>query len=76
MTFRAFAQIGGRALPPAGIAAPLGSDAVASSRRSQPEREQPTFVILGTIEARKNHLMLLDIWTRLVQRWATKRRSC
>ena len=26
----------------------------------------PTFVVLGTIEARKNHLLLLDIWSRLI----------
>jgi glycosyltransferase involved in cell wall biosynthesis len=32
------------------------------------EPEQPTFVILGTIEARKNHLMLLHVWSRLVER--------
>jgi glycosyltransferase involved in cell wall biosynthesis len=28
----------------------------------------PTFVVLGTIEARKNHLMLLEIWERLAER--------
>lgn len=27
----------------------------------------PAFVIVGTIEARKNHLMLLHVWTRIVQ---------
>lgn len=30
--------------------------------------EQSTFVVLGTIEARKNHLMLLQLWSRLIQR--------
>jgi glycosyltransferase involved in cell wall biosynthesis len=29
---------------------------------------RPTFVTLGTIEARKNHLLLLQIWERLVRR--------
>lgn len=30
--------------------------------------DRPTFVILGTIEARKNHIMLLQIWSRLIDR--------
>jgi glycosyltransferase involved in cell wall biosynthesis len=29
---------------------------------------RPTFVVVGTIEARKNHLMLLEIWERLIDR--------
>ena len=33
--------------------------------------DRPTFVVLGTIEARKNHLMLLQIWERLIQRFGT-----
>jgi glycosyltransferase involved in cell wall biosynthesis len=31
------------------------------------EPERPTFVMLGTIEARKNHLLLLQVWTRLAR---------
>jgi glycosyltransferase involved in cell wall biosynthesis len=43
--------------------APLGLGLVAG----QPEpADQPYFVCLGTIEARKNHVLLLDIWQRLV----------
>lgn len=56
--------------PPPAIAAPLGTD-VASAGPPGPTSDsagKPTFVILGTIEARKNHLMLLHVWTRLVQR--------
>jgi len=53
--------------PPA-IAAPLGCDAWPRSRREVDDGSRPTFVILGTIEARKNHLLLLHVWTRLVQR--------
>lgn len=30
---------------------------------------RPTFVVLGTIEARKNHLMLLEVWERLIERF-------
>ena len=62
----AFAGQDGIALP-ATIAAPLGTDlgGKRADRRAAPER--PTFVMLGTIEARKNHLMLLQIWARLVR---------
>ena len=37
----------------------------ASTRDRRPS--EPTFVMLGTIEARKNHLLLLQIWARLVR---------
>jgi glycosyltransferase involved in cell wall biosynthesis len=30
--------------------------------------DTPTFVTVGTIEARKNHLFLLQLWTRLAQK--------
>ena len=33
---------------------------------------RPTFVVLGTIEARKNHLLLLRIWKRLVSRLGSR----
>lgn len=51
---------------PAMIAAPLGTDLSDSSRQPQAPRERATFVVLGTIEARKNHLLLLQIWERLI----------
>jgi glycosyltransferase involved in cell wall biosynthesis len=31
--------------------------------------DRPTFAVLGTIEGRKNHLMLLRIWSRLIDRF-------
>lgn len=51
------------------VVAPLGSDAfeISSTKQMQP----PTFVILGTIEARKNHLMMLNVWARLVERFGS-----
>jgi glycosyltransferase involved in cell wall biosynthesis len=52
---------------PPTIRALLGSDAIPASRLA-PKPGRPSFVILGTIEARKNHLMLLHVWARLVQR--------
>ncbi|MBU1213224.1 MAG: glycosyltransferase family 4 protein [Alphaproteobacteria bacterium] len=33
-------------------------------------REQPYFVILGTIEPRKNHLLLLNVWRRIAEETA------
>ena len=51
---------------PPSKAAWLGIDDLPRIEFVQPER--PTFVTLGTIEARKNHLLLLNIWERLVER--------
>jgi glycosyltransferase involved in cell wall biosynthesis len=51
--------------------APLGVrpfSRVNTKSYSTPER--PYFVVLGTIEPRKNHLMLLNLWTRLVSAMA------
>jgi glycosyltransferase involved in cell wall biosynthesis len=52
---------------PPGVAAWLGSER-APAVTSADARERPTFVTLGTIEARKNHLLLLNIWDRLIER--------
>jgi glycosyltransferase involved in cell wall biosynthesis len=49
------------------LAAWLGSDPLPIVRTTT-TIPTPTFVALGTIEARKNHRMLLDIWSRLVDR--------
>lgn len=45
----------------------LGSDAIPTFA-PKIKAETPMFVILGTIEARKNHLMILKIWERFVAR--------
>ena len=52
---------------PAMIAAPLGTDLRRDGSDLSPPQGPPTFVMLGTIEARKNHLLLLQIWARLVR---------
>jgi glycosyltransferase involved in cell wall biosynthesis len=53
--------------PPA-VAAWLGiTELTATESRATPSN-RPTFVVLGTIEARKNHLMLLQVWKRLIER--------
>ena len=51
--------------PPA-IAAWLGSPDLPTAPPITTKRA--TFVMLGTVEARKNHLMLLQVWSRIVRR--------
>jgi glycosyltransferase involved in cell wall biosynthesis len=50
------------------VAALLGSDAVEERTVDQRPADRPYFVVVGTIEARKNHLLLLHVWSRLVER--------
>jgi glycosyltransferase involved in cell wall biosynthesis len=58
----------GEGLPkPLSIAALLGSDPL-PPQVPAPDSRRATFVVVGTIEARKNHLLLLNIWSRLVDR--------
>jgi glycosyltransferase involved in cell wall biosynthesis len=52
---------------PAMIAAPLGTDIRSDRGNVSAASDRPTFVMLGTIEGRKNHLLLLQIWARLVR---------
>jgi glycosyltransferase involved in cell wall biosynthesis len=55
---------------PTSISAWLGLDAPPPSTVDVPY-SRPTFIILGTIEARKNHIMLLRVWSRLIDRLGT-----
>ena len=59
-----FAQQSALPLPPLTVA-PLAPD-----RRDEPAKpvnhDRPYFLCLGTIEARKNHRLLLDVWLRLI----------
>lgn len=56
-------------LPPS-VAAWLGGTGFRDlAKPEQPDR--PTFLVLGTIEGRKNHLLLLNIWRRLALQMAT-----
>ena len=52
---------------PPSLVAWLGVDPLPAAQPAAPQ-ERPTFVVLGTIEARKNHALLLDIWARLIDR--------
>ena len=54
----------GRA-PPV-VVAPFGVDLPAASPAEPSSVEPPYFVCVGTIEARKNHLLLLNLWRQLV----------
>lgn len=52
-------------LPPVAVA-PLAPAALSLAPDAAPPMPEPYFVILGTIEPRKNHLLLLNLWRRLV----------
>lgn len=60
---RAFAGDEARDLPPAIVAWPGTPKLPAIDPQPDPD---PTFVILGTIEGRKNHAMLLSLWQRMI----------
>lgn len=55
----------GRDLPV--LVAPLGTHALPAPALAPPVMDRPYFVCLGTIEPRKNHLLLLNIWRRMAQ---------
>jgi glycosyltransferase involved in cell wall biosynthesis len=64
--FQPFLERAGRAPPR--LVAPLGVETPAPRLPAQPDqagRGAPYFVCVGTIEARKNHLLLLNVWRRL-----------
>jgi glycosyltransferase involved in cell wall biosynthesis len=48
------------------LVAPFGVDLRPRTPIEQPPVQPPYFVCVGTIEARKNHLLLLNLWRRLV----------
>lgn len=56
----------GLALPPTTVA-PLASRLPAADTGKRP-MASPYFVMLGTIEPRKNHLLILRLWQRLIER--------
>jgi len=60
--FQPYLLRAGRA-PPL-MVAPFGVDLPAAVADSQPSA-RPYFVCVGTIEARKNHLLLLNVWRQL-----------
>jgi glycosyltransferase involved in cell wall biosynthesis len=65
---RAYAQAAGLRVPPILVAA-LGHDLPERSGVGLPKEVRgPYFVMLGTIEPRKNHLLVLTLWRELVKR--------
>jgi glycosyltransferase involved in cell wall biosynthesis len=56
---------------PPGLAAWLGIDSLPDPASVRPSG-RPTFVTIGTIEARKNHLLLLNIWSRLIDKFGSE----
>src|SRR5258706_1574168 len=64
--FRQFAGEAGLPCPPA-IVAPLAPGVPSHAPGPRPI-PGPYFVVLGTIEPRKNHWMLLQLWRRLIER--------
>jgi glycosyltransferase involved in cell wall biosynthesis len=63
---RDFARFHGIGMPPA-VSAPIAPAPLAFDRRLPPPIAQPYFVVLGTIEPRKNHLLLLHVWRSLAE---------
>lgn len=68
----AFATIQGLPMPSHSVVAPLGVDSIwlkppqnAQMRLSVDDDGRPYFLTLGTIEGRKNHILLLRVWRDL-----------
>ncbi|OIQ86536.1 glycosyl transferases group 1 [mine drainage metagenome] len=60
---RAWASAQGMALPPT-VVAPIGTVLLPGACATPPLAE-PYFVMLGTVEPRKNHLLLLHLWRQM-----------
>lgn len=56
---------------PATLVSWLGVTPLPSAKAYVEPKERPYFLILSTIEGRKNHLMLLKVWQRLVARYGS-----
>lgn len=65
--FTEYTEIRGVIMPPA-IVAPLAPASLDVSVK-ETFLNKPYFVVLGTIEPRKNHWLLLQLWRQLVEQW-------
>jgi len=52
--------------PPDICVAPLGVDLPAPAIAPSPGAAAPAFVVVGTIEGRKNHALLMTVWSHLI----------
>lgn len=68
---RRYAAEGCRRVPPT-LAAWLGATPLPASGPLPPDISTPYFLALGTIEGRKNHVLLLKIWQALVTKLGNK----
>lgn len=59
-------HLGARDVPPPVVIAPLGIESPPAVATALPAN--PYFIVLGTIEPRKNHLLLLHLWRDLASR--------
>lgn len=50
------------------VVAPLGIDLGAAAKTGGRDPERPYFVYVATVEPRKNHKLLLEVWRRLARR--------
>ncbi len=60
-----------RLAAPSVLVAPLAGETLTPGRKDQQEGT-PYFLCLGTIESRKNHHLLLDVWQRLCTRMGAR----
>nr|WP_255568609.1 glycosyltransferase family 1 protein [Neoroseomonas alba] len=58
-----------QANPPAVVVAPLGIDMPMPVPDRAVQPDGPYFVSIGTIEPRKNHLLLLHLWRDFAEKW-------
>ena len=63
----AYAETNGLPMPPT-VVAPLAPPRLPVPVAGVPPLDKPYFVILGTIEPRKNHWLLLQLWRQIVER--------
>lgn len=64
-TLAHYAASTGQMMPPAAVAWP-GCASLHADTNASPHDDGPSFVILGTIEGRKNHALLLAVWQRML----------
>ena len=67
-SFEIFAEERGRAVPPIAVLPPGVEHSFSMASRAGPRTGRPYFVMVGTIEPRKNHAMILQLWRALVDR--------